>query len=219
MKKVTALTCTAAGVLLLLASLSSVIGYTASQSQTKNIGSPLFVVRTARSTNHETIQKIHNNYLGKGVILRIFPSAQTAFQVQLEQAFKLINDNPTLIKNLIETIASSPKIVSLFQENGLSISQAEQYLYKVREHPELIKNQVNNVDVALPINDVPRPLGLNTSSLLGCLIVVIVLIPIAIAIGLIVATAMLITCLNIGGCFSVIIKAIFSQLVQGLRQP
>jgi hypothetical protein len=218
MKKITGIICSAATVLLLLASLSSVIGYTASQSQMKTIESPLFAVRTAQSTNQKTIQKIHNNYLGKGTFLDIFPPTQTILQEQLEQAFTLINNNPTLIKKLFEKIASSPKIISLFQENGLSVSQVELYLSKVTENPDLLKYQLKNVNVVLPING-PRPLGLDTSSLLGCLIGIIVLLPIAVAIGVIVATATLITCLNINGCFSVIIQAILSQLVQDLRLP
>lgn len=219
MKTIHCLICSTAAALVLLVPLSPLVEYAASQSQKTLGGSPLFSVRIARSTDQRTIQKIHTNYLGKGVLVNMFPSSRSMFPGQLEHAFQLMNDNPALVKRLFEKIASSQRISKLLRENGLSISQVEEFLYQIKDNPNLIKTQLYNIDVASAVNDDARPLGLDTSSMLGCFITVLVLLPIAVAIGLVVATAMLFTCLNIDGCFSEIVKAIFSQLIQDITQP
>lgn len=219
MKTITRLICGTTALLVVLASLSPVIGYAASQSQETGSESPLFSVRIARSTDQRIVQKIQTNYLGKGVLVNIFSSSRSIFQAQLVQAFQLINDNPAMVKRLFEKIASSQGLVQLLSENGLSVSQVEEFLYQIKDNPELIKARLHNVDVSLLENDGARPLGLSTSNMLECFIAVLMFLPIAIAIGLVVATAMLFTCLNVNGCFSKIIKAIYSQLIQEITQP
>lgn len=219
MKRIDCLICGAAAALVLLASLSPLVEYAGSQSQKTPGGSPLFSVRIGRSTDQRAVQKIRTNYLGKGVLVNMFPSTRSMLQRQLEQAFQLMKDNPALVKRLFEKVASSQRVSTMLRENGLSISRVEEFLYQIKDNPELIKAQLYNIDVAPAMDDEARPLGLNTSSILGCFITTLLLLPIALAIGLVVATAMLFTCLNIDGCFSEVINAIFSQLVQEITQP
>lgn len=216
-KKIVFLSCGIV-VLLLLVSLSSVIGFTALQSQNQkvDVGSPLFTVRIAQSTHRQTTGTLRSEYLGKGRVLPLFLTSQTTLQAQLDKALKIIENNPTLVKKLFEKIRNSPQIVSLLREHGLKVSQVEQYIAQVRENPKILKDQLKDIEVALPV-DTLRSLGLNTSSAIGCFITILVLLPLAIYIGLLIATITLITCLNIGNCFETIITKILYSLTQELR--
>jgi hypothetical protein len=208
-----------AAVLLVLASLSSVIGFSSSQPQNQDNTSPLFAVRTARSTDKLTNMNIRSEYLGKGKIINIFLSSQSTFESQLNKALRIINDNPSLVKRLLEKISDTPQVLTILKNYGISVSEVESYIYQVKDNPEILKEELKNVDFALPIADGPQPMGLDTSSALGCFIVVLALLPLAILIGIVIATITLFTCLNIGGCAETIIEAILAGIVQELKQP
>jgi hypothetical protein len=69
----------------------------------------------------------------------------------------------------------------------------------------------------VPINEPPKPLGF--SGQLGCgLVFILVILPLMLVIGTMIATFTIITCLNIGGCFEKILESVFSGL-QGLTPP
>ncbi len=208
-----------AAVLLILGSLSSVIGFTASQSENPQAISPLFSVRTARSNHEQPTMTLRSEYLGKGKNVNIFPASSLTFQSQLDRAIKIIHNNPLFVKKLLEKISDTPRIINIFTHYKLSISDVERYITQVKDNPELLKDQLKDVDFALPCSDTPRPLGLDTSNAIGCFITVLVLLPLAITIGILIATITLVTCLNLGGCAETIIAAILSGMLQELTQP
>jgi hypothetical protein len=208
-----------AAVLLILTSLSSVIGFTAS-SQNQQSVSPLFAVRTARSNQQQQTMNIQCMYLGKGRSATLFPASSLTLQSQLDKAIKIIQNNPGLVKKLLEKISDAPQIIKIFTQYGVSVPDVQRYITQVKDNPELLKDQLKDVDFALkPGSDVPRPLGLDTSSAIGCFITVLVLLPLAIVLGILIATITLVTCLNIGGCAETIIAAILQSIVQGLTPP
>ena len=215
MKKIMYLSVGAA-VLLILASLSSVIGSTSSQPQTLPSQSPLFAVRSKRSLHEQTTIDLRCNYLGKGTYVNIFPPSQLTLQSQLDKAIKITQSNPGLVQKLLEKISDSPQVLSIFTHYGLRVSDVERYIAQVKDNPDLLKDQLNDIDFTLPLSDNPWPMGLDTSSAIGCVLTVLVLLPIALIIGILVATITLITCLNIGGCAETIISAILTSLVQEL---
>jgi len=219
MKKKIVILSVGATVLLILASLSSVIGFTSSQSQNQESKSPLFAIRTARSIHEQTSVNIRSEYLGKGKNVYIFPLSQLTLQSQLDKALKIMYNNPLLVKKLFEKISDFPQVISIFKNYGLSVSDVEQYIAQVKDNPEIVKAQLKDVDFTLLISDVSRPLGLDTSSALGCFITILVLLPIALIIGILIATITLVTCLNIGNCAETIITVILAGLVQELGQP
>jgi len=209
-----------AAVLLILASVSSVIGSTASQSQNQQTASPLFAVRTAQSNQQQQTMNIQCRYLGKGRSATLFPASSLTLQSQLDKAIKIIQNNPGLVKKLLEKISDAPQIIKVFTQYGVSVPDVQRYITQVKDNPELLKDQLKDVDFALKPGPLgPRPLGLDTSSAIGCFITVLVLLPLAIVIGILIATITLVTCLNIGGCAEAIITGILQAIVQELTPP
>ena len=90
-----------AAVLIVLASLSSVIGTNIVKSDAeRSIASPLFAVRTQRSLDKEEAKKISANYLGKGKQLNILLPKKSMAQVWIDKAIKIFDTNPVLIDKL-----------------------------------------------------------------------------------------------------------------------
>jgi subtilase family serine protease len=208
-----------AAVLLILTSLSSVIGLSSLQSSKDENQSPLFAIRTAQSTNELQKMTICSTYLGKGRTINIFSSSQLSVTSQLDKVVQSIANNPSLVKRIYEKISDSPQMIRLLKNYGLSGSQVKQSLSQVIENPEMLRDQLKDADVSLSALDGPKPLGLSTSSALGCFIVVLALLPLALLFGIVISTILIITCLNIGGCAETIISAILAGFVQELTQP
>ncbi|MBN1280659.1 MAG: hypothetical protein JXA00_03330 [Candidatus Thermoplasmatota archaeon] len=217
MMKKTMCVSSGAAVLLILASLSSVIGVPSSQPESSSVESPLFAVRTAQSTAQHTNSIIARNYLGRGKTTNFFQSGRTTLQAQLDKAFQLLQNNPILVKGYFKKITTSPQVRQLLQSYGYSVADVERYFDDVRQHPELLHEYVSEVDFPVSLIDSPQPLGLSTSSALGCFITVLVFIPLAITLGLVIATITLVTCLNIGGCFEAIVTQLLYAMIQELH--
>ena len=79
-----------AAVLIVSASLSSVVGTIAVKSNDEkiSIASPLFTVRTQRSLNKEETKKINSNYLGKGNTLNLLFLRKSSLQSHIDKALK-----------------------------------------------------------------------------------------------------------------------------------
>ena len=211
--------CIGAAAFLILASLSSVIGFSASQSQNPQDDSPLFAVRTLRSTNQPMPMTIHRDYLGKGKNVNIFPTSQLPFQSQFDIVLKILIDNPSLAKKLFERISDSPQMSDILSTYGLRGSEVEQCISQMMDNPEILRAQLRDIDGHLRIGELPEPSELSTTSIIGCFVVILALLPLAVVIGIVVATLTVVTCLNIGGCADEIIKAILTGIVQELTEP
>lgn len=208
-------------VLIVSASLSSVVGTIAVKSNDEkiSIASPLFAVRTQRSLNKEETKKINSNYLGKGNTLNLLFLRKSSLQSYIDKALKIIDVRPQILSLVVDRTAKMPEIVTLLKENDLTINEFKSQMHQLMDDPILLKEKVDESVLTSPFGDDPLPLGLSTSSVLGCFIVALIMIPLFVMIGLIIATITIITCLNIGGCFENLVQGILDNFIQGLTPP
>jgi hypothetical protein len=205
-------------VLVIIASFSSAIGFSSTQSQIQSDTTPLFVVRRAQSNNEPIKSMIESQYLGKGRSSTLFPSSQGSAQSLLDSVINLLMNNPSLVKTLCKKLSNSPQVIRLLKTYGLRVSDVENCIVHLQEHPEIVKDHLMESDI-LRILDSPQPRDLSTSSVIGCLVVILALLPLAVVVGILVATITIVTCLNLGGCAEEIIRAILEGISQGLIQP
>ena len=210
-----------AAVLIVSASLSSVVGTIAVKSNDEkiSIASPLFAVRTQRSLNKEEIKKINSNYLGKGNTLNLLFLRKSSLQIYIDKALKIIDARPQILSLVVDRTAKMPEIVKLLKENDLTINEFKSQMHQLMDEPILLKEKIDESVSTSPLGDDPLPLGLSTSSALGCFIVALIVAPLLAVIGLIIATITIITCLNIGGCFENLVQGIVDNFIQGLTPP
>ena len=208
-------------VLIVSASLSSVVGTIAVKSNDEkiSIASPLFTVRTQRSLNKEETKKINSNYLGKGNTLNLLFLRKSSLQSHIDKALKIIDARPQILNLVVDRIAKMPEIVKLLKENGLTINEFKSQMHQLTDDPILLKEKIDESVLTSPIGDDPLPLGLSTSNPLGCFIVALIMAPLIAVIGLIIATITIVTCLNIGGCFENLVQGLVDNFIQGLTPP
>jgi hypothetical protein len=207
-----------AAVLLILASLTSVIGFstTHSQDQQNSVDSPLFTVRVKRSIGQTADSLLKTTYLGKGRTSHLFLSKISSTQSIIERGLQLLKTAPGLIEKSLRKTLQDHQIQKTLRENGMSEQQVLQYFNQAKSNPELFADEFVNVAGLIPSDNGPKPLGLlNTTSVLACLITAVILLPIFLVIGLIIATITIITCLNVNNCFN----DLMDNILQGLRSP
>ena len=220
MNNKTIMLCVLAATLILLASLSSVVGTHSVNSIDKNnvSSSPLFTVRSQQILNKDMSQMINTNYLGKGKQVTIQFLEKTSLDKVIDKALKIINTKPHIFYALIEKITSLPQIGNLLADYDLTIDEFKNYLFQVIEDPHILKEKIDEVAVDASLGDDPLPLGLSTSNPIGCLIIAIVVIPIFALIGAIIATMTILTCF-FPGCFEEFVGNFLDGIIQGLTQP
>ncbi|UCD12925.1 MAG: hypothetical protein JSW60_04990 [Thermoplasmatales archaeon] len=202
-------------VIIVLASLNPVVGTNIVKSDA-SIVSPLFAVRTQRSSYEGAIKKVDANYLGKGNIMSLFFSKKTSLQSEIDRAIKIINARPQILPMMMDKIALMPEIVALLKENDITINEFKSQMHQLINNPALLKEKI---DEAVSITgDEPLPLGLSTSNPLGCFIVFLVLAPIFALIGVIIATITIITCIA-PDCLENVVYSILENFLQGLTPP
>ena len=215
MKKIPLIFSISAAALLLLTSLSSVIG-TKNVPSTQTVESPLFTVRTSRSIKTESDHTIHSQYLGKGVNAHLFKPIQPSLNSALDRTVKLLDANPAFFAKFLRTLCSNPRIIALLQEQGITMAQFKTHLNLLKNNPSLFVEEIQNAEPKLSAQQLqtPVPLQLNTSNPIGCVITVIVMIPIVLVIGLIVVlfTLRILQCLKLDE----VINTIMDQIIQGL---
>jgi len=211
-----------AAVLIVLASLSSVIGTNAikSNDEKRSIASPLFAVRTQRSLDKEEAKKISANYLGKGKQLNILLPKKSMAQVWIDKAIKIFDTNPVLIDKLLERLDKTPYFARTLNKHDVSKQDIKNYIRIIKNDPSALTEEIENIQIKVPIdNNIPQPLGLETV-FIECLITAIVLAPVAIVLTLLVLffTLRIFTCLNINDCANKIAEGFWEQLIQGLTE-
>ena len=215
MKKIPLIFSISAAALLLLASLSSVIG-TNNVPSTQPVESPLFTVRTSRSIQTQSDHTIRSQYLGKGVNSHLFKPIQPTLNSALDRTVKLLNANPAFFAKFLRTLCSNPRIIALLQEQGITMAQFKTHLNLLKNNPSLFVEEIQNAEPKLSAHQLqtPMPLQLNTSNPFGCVITAIVMIPIVLVIGLIVVlfTLRILQCLKLDE----VMNTIMEQVLQGL---
>ncbi|UCF12733.1 MAG: hypothetical protein JSW06_00350 [Thermoplasmatales archaeon] len=221
MNKKTLIVSTLAAVLIVLASLSSVIGTNIVKSDAKkSIASPLFAVRTQRSLDLEEAKKISANYLGKGKQLSILLPKKSMAQVWIDKAIKIFDRNPVLIDKLLERLDKTPYIAKMLNKHDVTKQDIKNYIRIIKNNPSTLTKEIENIQMKISIeNNIPQPQNLETDNL-GCVIIPIVLAPVAVIITLLMLlfTLRVLTCLNVNECGDEILQGIWESLLQGLTE-
>jgi len=207
-----------AAIFLVLASLSSVIVFATSQSESQQqaISSPLFHMRTSQSNGQKDDQSIRTAYLGKGNTPFLFVTKLSSAQSMMERGLQVLKTSPVLIEKSLRRMLQDRQIQQILQQNGITEQQVLQYFNEVKNSPELLADQFAQVKGITPSDNGPKPLQLlNTSNPLACVITAVILLPILLVIGLIIATLTIVTCLNLNNCFN----NLMNNFLQELHSP
>jgi hypothetical protein len=203
-----------AAVLMIMLPLSSVVGTNVVKSNyQENVGSPLFAIR------HRSKNTIQSEYLGKERPLNLFLAKRTSLQAYADKALKMIEARPNLLKSIMSSIVQMPEIEDLLEQYDMDMVDFKNQMNLVINDPVLLDESINEAVLLSPFGDDPMPLGLSTSSVIGCFIIALIMIPIFALIGMIIATITIITCLNIKGCFETIVQNLVDSFIQGLTPP
>lgn len=205
-------------VLIITVTFTSALGYHLSKQSEQNQFTPLFHVRSNQANNNDLQKSLTVNYLGKGKPQVLFTTSQSILDTRIDKAFKLIQNKQGMIQDILERISKTPQIARLFKQYGLSIPQIKQTLAQIRDNPELLQDHLEHFNCPSYILTDDQPLGLDTSSALGCFITVLALLPLALVIGVLIATITIITCFNLGDCFTNLIQAILNGMLQNIEQ-
>lgn len=204
--------------LIILASLASVVGVP--HQDTTKVSSPLFTIRTQQAIE-KTNNKGITGFLGKGTETNLFPLT-TPTQEMVQNAFRLVRNNPALVSRLLENLDRFPALIKQLEHYGITTTQIRQYIQLIQDNPAILQQSIIDIQTPEEENNGPRPLGLSTSNPLGCFIVAaFALLPVTITLTLLLLlfTARILTCLNINDCANTLAKNIWEQLIQGLTEP
>jgi len=202
-----------AAVLMIMLPISSVVGNTLVKSNDeKEVNSPLFAIR------QQTENKLSSSYLGKGSFLSIFVKNKITYDNQIDRTLRFIKQNPTFLKKLLDKIQSHPEIEEILNENDISLSEFNLYSNSLKDNPLLLEKDLIKIEKYIA-DDTSLPLGINSTNPFAILILVIVLLPLILTLGIMIATMTIITCLNIRGCFETLMQNMLDSFVQGLKQP
>lgn len=203
--------------LIILASFTSAVGYYSVQSsEEKTVYSPLFTIRKNQALERDNAQ-VTMNYLGRNRNMPIFFPIRIPTNERLNQALKLIQTNPELLDDVLGKITAVPEMQQLLDQHNVDLAEFEMKMNALARDPEQLKETMEESLQSLSLTNEPIPLGLSTSNALGCFIAVIALLPVFLALGVIIATATIVTCLNIGNCFETLMQNLLDSLLQGLR--
>ena len=202
-----------AAVLMILLPLSSVVGTNVVKSDKENVGSPLFTFR------HQSENKINSEYLGKGKTLNLFLAKRTSLQAYADKALKMIEARPNLLKSIVSSIVQMQETEDILEQYDMNVDDFKNQMNHLMNDPVLLEESINEAVMLSPFGDDPMPLGLSTSSAIGCFIIALIMIPLFAVIGMIIATITIITCLNINGCFETIVQNLVDSFIQGLTPP
>lgn len=216
MKSKIVVICILAAVLIVLASIAPVIGSNIVKSDNKtNYTSPLFTIRSTKSIKSQSYEKINSNYVGKGKTIKFFPVRKSNLINLAEKAYKIIKENPKIISIIMDKIALMPEITKYLKSNSINIDEFKNQISYVINHPEILKEKI--LELQSPNDNIPRPVGLSTSSALGCFIIVLIMAPILAVIGVVIATITILTCL-VPSCFENLMEGLLDGFIQGLKQ-
>lgn len=217
MNKRILIVCIFAAVLIILASLTPVVGYYTKSINKKNIpDSPLFTLRTQSSISYENVKIVNANYLGKDNTLNLFPIKKTYIQDLVDKTIKLFDKNPKILSIITDRLTKLPEIRTFLNDKSMTLDEFKSQILCLLKNPDLLRDKVNKA--SLPKENEPMPQGLSTYNALGCFIAFLILVPIFAMVGLIIATITIITCL-LPQCRENAIRSLVEGFVQGLTLP
>jgi len=205
--------CILAAVLMISLPISSVVGTNDVKSDKEYVGSPLFAIR------HRAKNTIQSEYLGKERPLNLFLAKRTSLQAYADKALKMIEARPNLLKSIVSSIVQMKETEDLLEQYDMNMVDFKSQMNLIMNDPVLLDESINEAILLSPFEDDPMPLGLSTSSAIGCFIIALIMIPLFAVIGMIIATITIITCLNINGCFETIVQNLVDSFIQGLTPP
>jgi hypothetical protein len=216
-KRVIFLSC-GATFLLILVSFSSAIGFTASTQQSHRAAtdSPLFSIRTSRSIGQQVDHSLMVTYLGKGKSSPLFLTQRSSNQALIERALQMLRTSPDRIEQALRNILKDHQMQLMLFEKGISQQDVMMCFNEAKNNPELLASQLAGVADSISINGDTKPTQLlNTTNPFACIITVIVLLPVMLVVGLLIATLTIVTCLNVNDCFDTLMQ----NILQGLHSP
>jgi len=209
-----------AAAVLIVVSFVSVVGYQTVQTQYHDAYSPLFAVRTGRATQ-QTSDGVVSAFLGKGSQTNLFPSVGTPRGELIQTAIKFFREHPALLSKLVENLDTYPYIVGLLSKQGIKTEEIRTYMQIIQNNPSLVTEEVLDQCLVALNTDPAQPLGLSTSSALGCFIVaMIALVPLTLVLTLVLLffTLRILTCMNFNDCANALAQKIWEQMIQELTQ-
>ena len=220
MKKKLLIVCFLAGAIIITASFTSAIGVDVEKIDSKKggISSPLFAVRQ-NSVIKKQSQKINSNYLGKNKILSIFFAERTTFSSNIDKALELLEKNPLILNIILEKLETSQIVIDKLKEYDIGMSEFKNYLKSIKNNPSILEEEIKNIETYVTPGDIPFPTGLNETNPFIIFILFITVVPIFIILTAVIATATIITCFNINGCFERLFEALVGGFLQGLKLP
>jgi len=185
--------------LFVLASFTNVIGTNASLRNSRSIVSPLFTLRAKQRLNKPVSDLINIDYVRKGETPAYYigkPNISSLIK-------KLLNEKPWPFYHLLAKIKRNPKVLEALNGENIKINSLRRYLAGNTQILERLKQYL------LPLIDKNiQPQSLSTSNPIGCIIVIIAMLPVLIVI----ATMTIVTCL-VNGC----LEQLFENFIQGLE--
>jgi hypothetical protein len=106
--------------LLVVASFSSVIGYTTPSSKT--IKSPLLAIRTQRSIQKLGDRSVQTSYVGKGIESELFSTKKSSLSTTIDRTIKLLNQNPAFFAKFMKTISTNPRAIAYLKVQGVTMT-------------------------------------------------------------------------------------------------
>jgi len=198
-----------------LASITPAIGFNIIKSEKeRNYSSPLFTIRSQQSIDDQSTGKINSNYVGKGKLINFYPVRTSNLNNLAERAYKIIKENPKIISIIMDKISLMPEMTKYLESNSIDIDEFKNQISYVINHPEILKEKI--LELQSPQYNSPQPVGLSTSSALGCFIIVLIMAPILAIIGVIIATVTIVTCL-LPNCFENFMENLLDGFIQGLK--
>jgi len=128
-------------VLLVMGSLSNVVGYQSVKSTVND--SPLFSMRTQRAINMDGRRLLTSEYLGKGENILLIPMADDKTLLYQKVINRIDRMNETTFNNfitmVIHQINREPKLKNINSQEIIA------FLHQIRNNPNILSNQ--NVDL------------------------------------------------------------------------
>ena len=216
MNKRMLIVCILVAIFLSLLPITSVIGINVVKSNAKkcNIESPLFATRVSSIMDGEQ-QGVTSSFIGKGRFLNLFITRQSSTEQIMNRAVKLIKSNPKIMDSILEKFNTNSDLQKILIDNDVDVKDLNNEINQIKNDPSILLEKLNEYNLEIPTENTPQPLGLSTSSALGCFIIILVLLPIFLSLGVIIATITIITCLNIGGCFETLLQNLLNSFTQG----
>jgi len=207
-------------VLLVVVSFASVVGYQSTPAHDYELQTPLFAIRKQQALE-KTCSGGVSAFLGKGSQTNLFPAQANRQEELIHTAIQIFRAHPALLAKLIQNLDKYPYIAGLLTKQGIKTEDISRYMKMVQNNPSFVTEEILDQCLVALETDPAQPLGLSTSSALGCFIVAMMaLLPLTVVLTLLLLffTLRILTCMNFNDCANNLAQKIWDQMIQGLTQ-